>query len=203
MGFLPALHIDINICPFRASWQAGGRCGIAHDRILLEHPLKFRYAGPAWRYLSIRRCFAAGARFRPSRTTYVASVRRSSNRRMKDASAICMSHVAAPDVVFRVPHDVLELTCEIAPHFVQLVSRHVVRRLSAGPNARLACQLRPRSDVSLLLLPNVTANDHCHASDTSRHYQFPGKVPGVGVRLASFPKDTQIVRRNRGPVAAS
>jgi adenylate cyclase len=68
-------------------------------------------------------------------------------------------------------------------------------RLGAGPNVRLACQLRPRSDVSVLLLlpPDVTANDRRRLSADSR-----GSEQFVIVMFVDIRQSTALVE-NRLP----
>jgi adenylate cyclase len=68
-------------------------------------------------------------------------------------------------------------------------------RLGAGPNVRLACQLRPRSDVSILLLlpPDVTANDRRRLSADSR-----GSEQFVTVMFVDIRQSTALVE-NRLP----
>lgn len=68
-------------------------------------------------------------------------------------------------------------------------------RLGAGPNVRLACQLRPRKDVSVLLLlpPDVTAYDRRRLSADSR-----GSEQFVAVMFVDIRQSTALVE-NRLP----
>jgi adenylate cyclase len=71
----------------------------------------------------------------------------------------------------------------------------VLARLGAGPNVRLACQLRPRAEVSVLLLlpPDVTAYDRRTLSADSR-----GSEQFVTVMFVDIRQSTALVE-NRLP----